>query len=113
MPNNAPTLALLGSYREFPIPRHLIPATLLLIDLEYTAPAIDAVLTHLNRYGSAEGCPWIDREHRAMVEKTLPYDPAFNDPSWSADVWNAIDDDDNGPSDGSPVGSPELVGAVA
>lgn len=100
--SSAPALALLGTYREFPIPRHLIPAAILLIDLEYTGPAIDAVITHLNRYGSAEGCPWVDREHRQMVEATLPFDPAFNDPSWSADVWNAIDDDEDGEDDFSP-----------
>ena len=112
--NNAACLALIGSYREFPIPRHLVPATLLLLELEYTGPAIDAVLTHLHRYGSAVGCIYVDPEHRDMVEATLPFDPAFNDPSWSSDVWNAIDDRDFD-EDGSevepeaPSGSRELV----
>lgn len=91
---SAPALALLGSYREFPIPRHLIPAAILLLDLEYTGPAIDAVITHLHRYGSAVGCIYVDLEHRDMVEATLPFDPAYNSPAWNTDVWNAVDDRD-------------------
>lgn len=89
-----PSLALVGSHREFPVPRHLARATLLLLELEYTGPAIDSILTHLNRYGSAVGCVWIDPNHRDMVEDTLPMSAEYSDPAWEADVWNAIDDRD-------------------
>lgn len=111
--SSAPTLALLGSYREFPIPRHLIPAAILLLDLEYTGPAIDAVITHLHRYGSAVGCVYVDLEHRDMVEATLPFDPAYNSPAWNTDVWS-IDSDRDFDDDGfevepQPSESRELV----
>lgn len=111
MSTSAPTLALLGSYREFPIPRHLVPATLLLIDLEYGTLAIDAALTYANRYGTFVGCAWADRKHRDALEATLPFSADYNDPAWNSDVWNAVDDDGDGDGDNAPVGSPELVGA--
>ena len=107
-----PSLALIGSHRQFPVPRHLARATLLLIELDYTGPAIDAAITHLSLFGSAVGCVWIDPNHRDMVEDTLPMDAAWEDNAWDADVWNASDDrdfDEDGfevPSDPSR----ELVG---
>lgn len=84
------SLALVGSDRHFPVPRHLHKAACLLCELEYTGVAVDAILDHLARHGTAEHCRWIDPPHRGMVEETLPMAPAaewlaHDDGVWMAD----------------------------
>jgi hypothetical protein len=86
------SLALVGGYRDFPIPRHLHRAAVLLCDLEYTAVAVDAILDHLARHGSAECCRWCDPEHRGMVEETLPMAPAAEWLVHDSVTWTATGD---------------------
>lgn len=72
---------------DFPVPRHLVPVAALLADLEYTPRALDAALAHLGTFGSAECCPAIDPEHRALVEELLPLDPAWDSERWDVVRW--------------------------
>lgn len=67
---------------DVPIPEHLLRAVNLMLDLDYSAEAIEGARVHLARFGTAEGCEWVDPEHRAMVEAELDSDPAWNRPEW-------------------------------
>lgn len=67
---------------DVPIPTHLIPAVNLLIELDYSVESIEAIRSHLARFGTAECCFAIDSEHRAMVEAELDRDPAWNRSEW-------------------------------
>jgi hypothetical protein len=78
-------------FDTFPIPRHLEPALGVLLDFEYTPEALRNALSHMARFGTAECCPWIDPEHRAIVEDALPRDPAWQSPEWDVDTWEAPD----------------------
>lgn len=79
------------SFDSFPIPKALLSAVHLLIELDYTPEAIDAIATHVALFGTVEGCFWVDAEHRARVEATLLRDPVWRDPAWDRHFWATND----------------------
>lgn len=76
---------------DVPIPERLVPAIDLLVGLDYSAVAIEAVVGHLARHKTAEACHWIDPEHRAMVEAELDRDPAWNSAEWDESIYRSVD----------------------